>query len=187
MREGVGLCDRACAVVYSSGRTCGEESEGSVMSPWLKAGLVGAAILVVLNLLGLIPCVGFLTCILGLVAYAGIGALAAYWMPPVREAGPAAGQGALAAVIAALVGGVVNMIAMFIQSSALSSAELLSQFPPDTMRQLEQAGLDPGMLDTFVGPTGAILSGSMCCVGGLVLAAILGALGGAIFAGIKAD
>ena len=28
------------------------------MSPWLKAGLIGAAVLIVLNLLGLIPVIG---------------------------------------------------------------------------------------------------------------------------------
>ena len=80
------------------------------MSPWLKAGLIGGAVLIVLNLLGLIPCVGLITCILGVLAYAGIGALAAYWMPPVRVAGQAAGQGALAALVAGLIGGVVNTV-----------------------------------------------------------------------------
>lgn len=157
------------------------------MSPWLKAGLVGAAILVVLNLMGLIPCVGFITCILGVLAYAGIGALAAYWMPPVRIPGQAAGQGSLAALVAGLVGGVVNTIVIFIQSSIAGSAQLLSQLPPETLQQLEQAGMDPQMLETFVGPTGAILGGSMCCVGGLILAAILGAIGGAVFAGVRPD
>ena len=57
------------------------------MPAWLKAGLVGALILVVLNLLGIIPCVGAIACFLGLVAYPCIGALAAYWTPPVRMAG----------------------------------------------------------------------------------------------------
>ena len=157
------------------------------MSPWLKAGLVGAAILVVLNLLGMIPCVGFVTCILGVVAYAGIGALAAYWMPPIRQPSSAAGQGALAAVIAAFVGGLVNTIVLLIQASAVGSAQLLSQFPPETMRQLQAAGVDPGMLDTFTGPVGAITGGSLCCAGGMVLAALLGDLGGAIVAAIKPE
>jgi hypothetical protein len=157
------------------------------MSPWLKAGLIGGAVLVVLNLLGLIPCVGLITCILGLLAYVGIGALAAHWMPPVRMAGAAAGQGALAAVLAALIGGIVNAILMLIQTAILGSAQILSQIPTDTLRQLEEAGMDPQVFETFVGPGGALLAGSFCCVGGLILAAILGAIGGAIYAGIRSD
>jgi hypothetical protein len=157
------------------------------MSNWLKAGLVGAAVLVVLDLLGLIPCVGLLTCLLGLVVYAAIGALAAYWMPPARVAGPAAGQGALAAVVAALIGGAVNSVILLIQAAALGPGRILSQIPPQTITQLEQAGLDPHMLDTFAGPAGAALGGSICCIGGLILAAILGAIGGAVYAAIQPD
>ncbi|MGD2205276.1 MAG: hypothetical protein PVH17_00740 [Anaerolineae bacterium] len=157
------------------------------MSPWLKAGLVGAVVLVVLNLLGLIPCVGLITCILGLFAYVAIGALAAYWMPPIRMAGPAAGQGALAAGLAAVIGGIVNAIVMLIRTAIVGSAEILSQIPPETLRQLEQAGVDPQMFRQFVGPGGALLGGSICCIGGLILAVILGAIGGAAFAAIQQD
>jgi hypothetical protein len=154
------------------------------MSPWLKAGLVGAVVLIVLNLLGLIPCVGFLTCILGIVAYAGIGALAAYWMPPVREAGGGAGQGALAAVLAALIGGLANTIIATIQMSLTDTAAILSQIPAESLQQMQEAGMDPSM---FMGPTAGVMFGSMCCIVGLILAAILGAIGGAIFAAIKPE
>lgn len=157
------------------------------ISPWLKAGLIGGAALIVLDLLGLIPCVGLVTCILGLLAYACIGALAAYWMPPVRMADRAAGQGALAAILAALISGIVNTILILIQTAVMGSARILSQIPPQTLRQLQDAGVDPQMLKMFTGPRGALLGGSICCVGGLILAAILGAIGGAIFAGIKSD
>lgn len=154
------------------------------MSTWLKAGLIGAAVLVALNLLGLIPCVGFFTCIIGLLAYAGIGALAAYWLPPVRESGPAAGQGAAAAVLAALIGGLVNMILTSVQMALVDTSAILSQLPAESLRQLEMAGIDPSM---FTGPTAGLFYGSTCCLGGLILAAILGAIGGAIYAGIKPD
>lgn len=154
------------------------------MSPWLKAGLAGAAIVVVLNLLGLIPCVGLITCFLALLVYAGTGALAAYWLPPVREAGTAAGQGALAALIAALIGGIVNTIISTMQMAVLDTATFLSQLPPETLRQMEQAGMDPNV---FVGPGAGALVGSACCLIGLILAAVLGAIGGAIFAAIKPD
>lgn len=154
------------------------------MSPWLKAGLVGALALVVLNVLGLIPCVGLITCFLGLLAYAGIGALAAYWMPPVRLAGPAAGQGALAAAVAALIGGLVNLIILTVQMALVDTSALLSQIPADSLQQLEQLGWDPS---AFTGPTAGAVYGGVCCGGGLIFAAILGAIGGAVFAGIRPD
>jgi predicted outer membrane lipoprotein len=154
------------------------------MSPWLKAGLIGGAALVVLSLLGLIPCVGCITWILGLLVYAGIGVLAAYWMPPVRMAGPAAGQGAMAAALGALIGGVVTTIIAIIQMALTDTAALLSQIPADTLQQLEQAGIDPGM---FMGPGAGAAYGSVCCIAGLIVAALLGAVGGAIFAAIKPD
>jgi hypothetical protein len=154
------------------------------MAPWIKAGLIGGAILIILNLLGLIPCVGLITCILGLAVYAGIGVLAASWIPPVREAGSAAGQGALAALLAALIGGIVNVIAMTAQMALLGGAEMLSQIPPEMLEPMYEAGIDPSIV---TGPLGGFMSGSLCCLGGLFLAAILGALGGAIFAGIKPE
>jgi hypothetical protein len=108
-------------------------------------------------------------------------------MPPVREAGPAAGQGALAAVLAALIGGIVNIFLIVIQNAVMGTEQILSAIPPEAMAQFEQAGMDPQMLETFVGPLGATVSGSICCGGGLVLAAILGAIGGAVFAGIQPE
>lgn len=157
------------------------------MSPWLKAGLVGAGVLVVLDVLGLIPCVGVIACIIGFLAYIGIGALAAYWMPLPRMAGPAAGQGALAAGLSALVSGVVDTVILLIQTAVVGSDQILSQIPPETLQQLEQAGIDRQLFERFAGPGGALFAGSLCCVGGLILAAILGAIGGAVFAAMKSD
>ena len=154
------------------------------MSPWVKAGLIGGLVLIVLNLLGLIPCVGFVTCALGLLAYAGIGALAAYWMPPLRSAGPAAGQGAMAAALAALIGGIVNTVVVTIQTAVTDTSAMLSQIPPESIQQLREAGIDPAI---FTGPAAGVAAGSLCCVTGLLFAAILGAIGGAVFAAIKAD
>ena len=71
----------------------GEEVPVSSMSNWLKAG----AVIVVLRLLGIVPCVRCVTWILAFIAYYGCtGALAACLMPPVPQTGPAAGQGTLA-------------------------------------------------------------------------------------------
>jgi len=46
----------------------------SKMSNWLKAGLLGAAVVVVLQIMGIIPCVGCVTWLLVYVAHGCIGA-----------------------------------------------------------------------------------------------------------------
>lgn len=154
------------------------------MQPWLKAGLVGGAVVAVLNLLSLIPCVGVLTCVLGFVVYLGTGVLAAYWMLPPRAAGPAAGQGAMAAALAGLIGGIVSTIVTVVQMAMTDTATIMSQIPAESLEQLEAAGIDPA---TFTNPAWGFGVGAMCCVGGIIIAAILGAIGGAILAAVRAD
>jgi hypothetical protein len=172
--------DRLGVALYLKGSARKERS----MSPWLKAGFIGGAVLVALNLLGLIPCVGCITWILWLLACAGIGVLAAYWMPPVRMAGPAAGQGAMAAALGALISGVVNTIISTIQMAVTDTSAIFQQMPADSLEQLQQAGVD---LSTLPWPVLGAGFGSVCCVAGLILAAILGAVGGAIFASVKSN
>lgn len=154
------------------------------MSPWVKAGLVGGAAVVVLNLLSLIPCAGIVFCGLGLLAYAGVGVLAAYWMPPVREAGPAAGQGALAAGLASVIGGIVNWIVVTVQFATADTATIISSLPQESLQQLRDAGIDPA---TLAGPGAGAAFGGICCGAGLLIAVVLGAIGAAIFAAVKAD
>jgi len=160
------------------------------MSSWLKAGLIGGAALALISLLLVFAGGLGLECtleLLTLLAFAGIGVLAAYWMPPVRKAGQAAGHGALAAVIAQLIGGVVFTILTLIRSFFIDTAALISTLDPELLDQMVAAGMDPEILETLVGPVGAVLSGSMCCVGGLIFAAILGAIGGTLLAAIRPE
>lgn len=161
------------------------------MSSWLKAGLIGGAVLALLSILltflgqtmGIECAIELLT----LLVFAGIGALAAYWMPPIRQAGPAAGQGALAAVLAQLIGGVVLTILSVIRASFVDTSAVISNLDPTFLDSLAEIGVDVQALETMMGPAGAVLSGGLCCLGGLIFAAILGAVGGAIFAAIKSD
>ncbi|HSJ59211.1 MAG TPA: hypothetical protein VLC95_18640 [Anaerolineae bacterium] len=154
------------------------------MSAWLKAGLVGGVVVAILNLLSIIPCVGLVTCFLGFLVYIGTGALAAYWMLPPRQAGPAAGQGAMAAALAGLIGGIVTTIISGVQMAVTDTATVLSQIPPESLEQLEAAGIDPAI---FTSPGMGVGVGAMCCVAGIVIAAVLGAIGGAILAAVRAD
>lgn len=151
----------------------------------LKAGLIGAAVAVVLSLLSLVPCLGCIASVLALVLYVGVGVLAAYWMEPPRDPGAAAGAGAIAGLIAALAGGITGIIATTIRFSVTGGqAAIMRQLPPEILRQLREAGVPPRMFAS----TGAILGTStVCCLFGLALAAGLGAAGGAIMAAIESE
>jgi hypothetical protein len=156
------------------------------MKPGIKAGLIGGAVLIVLNLLGLVPVLGCVSMPLQLLAYVGIGVLAGFWLTPRREGGRAAGQGAIAGLIAAAIGGVVS-IALAPVTLALSGGPqaILSQLPAESLEALRSAGIDPNTIINS-GTTAGLTA--ICCVPvGLLLGAGLGALGGVILAGIKPE
>ncbi len=153
----------------------------SEMSNWLKAGLLGAAVIVGLNLVGLIPCVGCVTWILVLVAYGCIGALAAYWMPPQRLPGPAAGQGALAGAIAGAIGGAVGLILAIVGVAVFAPLAALGE-------AVEGTGVEPGVLGEMLASiVGSVTCGTGCYAIGVGIAAGLAALGGLIFAAMRPE
>lgn len=156
------------------------------MRPWLKAGLIGAAIMFALSLLSLIPFLSCLTLPLQFLAYLGVGGLAAAYMLPRRETGPAAGQGALAGLVAGLASGLVGLILTPVSLAMTGGASaIINQLPPDMLRQFEQAGVDPSQLFNTGTITGVT---ALCCLPtGLIVGAILGALGGLLYASIKPE
>jgi hypothetical protein len=158
------------------------------MSASLKAGLIGAGVAVLLSLLGLVPCVGCFTAVLGLVLYIVVGVLAANWMAPPRDAGKAAGAGAVAGLITGLVGGLANLIISTVRftvgGGGAAMMRQLQQLPPDVLEQLRDLGVRPGALAS---PGWAIGGSAVCCGLGLLLAAALGAAGGAIAVSLKRE
>jgi hypothetical protein len=153
----------------------------SNMSNWLKAGLIGAAVGVVLQILGIIPCVGCVTWLLAWVSYGCIGALAAYWMPPRRQPGPAAGHGALAGAIAATIGGGVGVILALGIATVLVPLQLIGY-------GMEGSSVGPSALwETFAAMIGSVTCGTGCYLVGVGIAAGLGALGGLLFAAIQPE
>jgi hypothetical protein len=160
------------------------------MRPWLKAGLIGGGVLVLLTIIAnlgmLFPkastIISCCLCIPILLAYPGTGALAAYWLTPPRTAGEGAKEGALAGVIAGAIDGVVSVILSLVLGTAGVYQQALSQLPPETMEALEEMGL-----------SGMYTAGGMAtlsCVGGIcgiLWAAAMGAAGGAILAAAKRD
>jgi hypothetical protein len=155
----------------------------------LKAGLIGAAIILVLTLLSQIPTVGCVCCPLTFLVYAGIGALAGFFLTPPRTAGAGAGAGAIAGLISGAVSGLAWSIIMAIQMALTGSEEIVSAIDPQAMQQLAELGvdIDPEMLALFSGAGGVALAGSMCCLTGLAVGAGMGAIGGAIFSAAKAN
>lgn len=156
------------------------------MSSWLKNGLIGAGIVLVLGLLGLIPVVGCITGPLMWVTYIVVGVLAARDMIPPRDAGKAAGQGALAALIASLVGGLVTSVIGIARAAIGGGASALANMPPQALDAMRDAGIDPYSIVAGAGGVGvAAISNLVCCGIGLFIAAALGAIGAAIFAMAK--
>jgi hypothetical protein len=153
-----------------------------MFSPAIKAGLAGGLALIVLNLIGLLPIVGCIALILEIVAYAAVGVLAAHWMNQPREPGRAAGLGALAAVVAALIGGLARTVIMTIQLTLTDSSAVLAQLPPESLELLREAGIDPS---AFTSPEVGIAAGAVCCGVALLAGAVLGALGGLIYASVR--
>ena len=155
----------------------------------LKAGLIGAAVMLVMTLLSQIPGVGCVCCGLNLLVYAGIGALAGFFLIPPRTAGTGAGAGAIAGLVSGVVSGVVSIIFMAIQMVRVGSEGIASAIDPEMMRQLTELGvdIDSEMLAMFSGAGGVAIGGGLCCLTSLALGAGLGAIGGAIFAAVKSD
>ena len=151
----------------------------------VKAGLVGGGVAVVMVFVGLIPCLNCIAPLLMLPLYVGVGVLAAYWLPPIRTVGEGAGAGAIAGLLSALIGGVVDAVVSMVNFAITGGSQaLMSQIPPDTLRQFREAGVDPSLFTS----AGSVLAvSSLCCIVGLILAAILGAIGGAIYAAAKSD
>jgi hypothetical protein len=164
------------------------------MKGWLKAGLIGLGILVVLSLLSLIPIMGLCVIPLRWITYIGVGVLAGSYMLPPRESGDAAKDGAMAGAVAAAGGGFVGLIISLIQGAtggAMQFTEIMQQLPPEAMQGLRDLGVTPEMLTGVGGGAaalgGAAVCGSVCCVGGILFAAISGAIGGAVYASMKSS
>ncbi len=164
------------------------------MSAWLKAGLIGGAILFFVDIIGQIPFICCCTPLLMLAVYIGVGAMTASYMPLPRETGKAAGQGALAAVVASFIGGVINLIIMVIRSIFWSTSQvgqIWTDLPLEVQFMLRDMGLEPEMVNDLSSIAGGIggttVCGSICCLGGILIAAMLGALGALIYAAAKSD
>jgi len=156
------------------------------MSSSLKAGLIGAGVAILFSVLSLVPCLGCIASILALVLYVGVGVLAAAWMEPPRDAGKAAGSGAVAGLITALGGGLTTIVISALRFSVGGAQAMvqrqLRQLPPELLEQWRDLGIDPRVLAR---PGWAVGGSAVCCGLGMLLAAGLGAAGAAIYVSLS--
>lgn len=143
----------------------------------LKAGLIGAAVGVVLTVSSVLlgrqsPILGRVGGGLILLAYVGAGLLAAFFLTSPRSAGVGARAGALAGLIGGAGSGIAWAVAVAVRMIQVSWDGLR---PIIGLREMPPAG--PGVTAEAM----AIVIGSMCGLTSLLCGAGLGAVGGAIF------
>jgi len=151
----------------------------------LKAGVVGGLVAAGLALLSLVPCLGCVALVADFVLYVLAGGLAGYWLVHPRTVGAGAGAGAIAGAVTALMGGVMDTIVTVLFFVLRGSPQaFLRALPPQTLRQLQELGIDPRIA---LSPAAMLGANSFCCLLGIVLAAVLGALGGAVVAALQSE
>lgn len=88
--------------------------------PWLKAGLIGAGVMIVIRILGMIPCVNCLICPIACFAWIlvpmGTGYYAAQLAGIKNNLEKAAKQGALSGMLVGVIGGGVTYILTILSS-----------------------------------------------------------------------
>jgi hypothetical protein len=91
-------------------------------------------------------------------------------------------------LITALSGGIANLIISAVRFTVgggqAAMIRQLEQLPPEVIDQLRDLGVRPG---AFAGPGWAIGGSAVCCGLGLLVAAALGAAGGAIAVSLKRE
>lgn len=151
----------------------------------LKAGLIGAAVMVVitlinqfllLNLFAGNIVLSLVSCGISLVLYAGIGALAGLFLAPTRTPGNGAKAGAIAGLISAVVSVALGVVIMAVRSAGGGP---LPGVTPEQMEMLVEQGMNVGLL--------VLLSGTVGAVCGAAMGAGAAAGGGAILAAVKPD
>jgi hypothetical protein len=151
----------------------------------LKAGLIGAAVMVIITLINqflLLEAVAgnialtLVSCGVSVVLYAGVGVLAGLFLAPTRTPGNGAKAGAIAGLISAVISVVLGVAIMAIRTAGGGP---IPGITPEQMEMLAEQGRDVGQL--------VILSGAAGAVCGAAIGAGAAAGGGAILAGIKPD
>ncbi|MDY7077528.1 MAG: hypothetical protein SXV54_11465 [Chloroflexota bacterium] len=141
----------------------------------LKAGLIGTAIMLVMTVINqFLPPGGlvYVICGVNMLIYAGIGALAGFFLASPRVPGKGAGAGAIAGLIS---GGISGVVGFIVTSVRMARGLGYPGLDPQQMQQLAESGIDPTVF---------AIPGLIC---GMAIGAGLAAIGGAVFAALKSD
>ena len=147
-----------------------------------KSALVGAVLLIALSLFNLIP---FYTVVLFVVSfgvYLIAGFLAAYWMKPPINASNGAKNGAVAALLAAMLS-IAGRVVIFMVTGSSQLTAMLSTLPPEQHASILGAFKNP---EEFAGGFGYLgVFGVLLGLFGLwaIIAIIFGAAAGSFWAG----
>ncbi len=153
-----------------------------------KAGLIGAAIAIGLQLIGLIPCIGPVLSCLGLLALAvAVGVLAVRMATePISSSGTAAGAGAVAGAITGAVSSVTGTILSALQLALGFGMANISQWyrymPPEALEQMRRYGMDPRMmLQPRALGAGLLLGGCFSLVFAIIVFAAIAAVAALVY------
>jgi len=142
----------------------------------LKAGLIGVIILLVITAINnLLPISGnlvYVMCGISMLIYAGIGVLAGLFLAAPRTPGKGAGAGAIAGLVSGVINGVIGFVIISIR---LAQGLGYPGLDPQQMQQMNEMGMNLQLL---------AIPGAVC---GAAIGAGMAAIGGAIFAAVKAD
>jgi hypothetical protein len=151
----------------------------------LKAGLIGAAVMVAITLINQFVLLDVFTgntalslasCGVSIVLYAGIGVLAGLFLTPTRTPGNGAKAGALAGLISAVISVGLGIAIMAIRMAGGGDIPGVS---PEQMEMMAEQGINAGLI--------FLLSGTFGAVCGAVMGAGAAAAGGAVLAAVKPD
>ena len=150
----------------------------------IQAGLFGGGMALLLDLIALLPYIGPVIAVpLYPLAFFLTGLIAVRITPYSPSVGEAATGGAVAGLVAAIIGG---LGAMFLYPIRLNIAggpeDLVKMMSPDTVQSLVERGINPVALMDFIGGVGL---GMFCCGMQLTTGVMLAALGAALLAAYR--
>jgi hypothetical protein len=150
----------------------------------IQAGLFGAAIAVLLDLIAMLPYVGWCISVpLFPVAFFLTGLALVRVLDFNPSVSDAAAGGAVAGVTAGAIGGLAAMFLAPVRLALSGGAdEVVQLLPPDMVNSLIAQGLDPVAVVDFLGKAGLGIS---CCAAQLITGALLAGSAAALYAAYR--
>ncbi len=152
-------------------------------SPGIRAGLIGGTLAALLSLLSLIPFFGCLTMPVSLLVYFGSGVLAAVLHLRRRPRAGTQGvaqAGFLAGLLTGLIDAIIGLVTVPLALAMTGGSQVIvHQLPVEVTTLVDALGLTP---QTVFGTAGLLLLAAIVAVATIVLATLLGTLGGLLMA-----